>query len=89
MTPKTRQQYAAVLDGSAGTAAANREDAWQRGVEFLFERLVTGWTVAGVDWEGQKELLSRWRAASQEERSAVRDALRGHLAEWFPEMTAP
>ncbi len=89
MSLKTRQQYAAIADGSAATAAANREDSWQRSVEFLFERLVTGWTVAGVEWEGQKELLQRWRVASQEERSQVRDALRKHLAEWFPEMSAP
>ncbi len=89
MSLKTRQQYAAIADGSAATAAANREDSWQRSVEFLFERLVTGWTVAGVEWDGQKELLQRWRAASQEERGQVRDALRQHLAEWFPEMSAP
>ena len=89
MSLKTRQQYAAIADGSAATAAANREDSWQRSVEFLFERLVTGWTVAGVEWEEQKELLQRWRVASQEERSQVRDALRKHLAEWFPEMSAP
>ena len=30
----TRREYAA-----AGTAAASREDAWQRAAEFLFERL--------------------------------------------------
>jgi len=89
MSLKTRQQYTAIADGSAATAAANREDSWQRSVEFLFERLVTGWTVAGVEWEGQKELLQRGRVASQEERSQVRDALRKHLAEWFPEMAAP
>jgi crotonobetainyl-CoA:carnitine CoA-transferase CaiB-like acyl-CoA transferase len=89
MSLKTRQQYAGIADGSAATAAANREDSWQRSVEFLFERLVTGWTVAGVEWEGQKELLQRWRVASQEERSQVREALRKHLAEWFPEMSAP
>ena len=89
MSLKTRQQYSAIADGSAATAAANREDSWQRSVEFLFERLVTGWTVAGVEWDGQKELLQRWRVASQDERSQVRDALRKHLAEWFPEMSAP
>jgi len=89
MTVKTRQQYTAIADGSAATAAANREDSWQRSVEFLFERLVTGWMVADVDWEGQKELLQRWRVASQAERGQVRDALRAHLSDWFPDLSAP
>ena len=68
---------------------ASREDAWQRAVEYLFERLVNGWTVAGVDYAEQKELLMRFRVASQDERAEVRDAMRVHLADWFPEMTAP
>ena len=36
MTPATRRQYAE----AAARPAAAREDAWQRAVEFLFERLV-------------------------------------------------
>jgi hypothetical protein len=34
MTPATRREYAAVLSGNV----LSREDAWQRAVEFLFER---------------------------------------------------
>ena len=67
----------------------SQEDAWQRAVEFLFERLAVRWMIAGVPIEKQKELLARYRFASQDERAWIRDALREHLAEWFPEMEAP
>jgi hypothetical protein len=58
-------------------------------VEFLFERLVAGWHVAGVEYAGQKELLGRFRVASQQERLDVRAALRAHCAEYFPDVEAP
>ena len=85
MTPGTRREYADTLAGSP----LSREDAWQRAVEFLFERLATRWEIAGVPIEKQKELLQRFRFASQDERRWIRDALREHLAEWFPDMRAP
>jgi hypothetical protein len=85
MTPATRREYAAVVAGSP----LDREDAWQRAVEFLFERLAVEWEIAGVSTTRQKELLARLRIASAEERRFVRDALREHLAEHFPELEAP
>ena len=85
MTPKTRQEYAATLAGQP----LSQEDAWQRAVEFLFERLAVRWEVAGVPTEGQKALLLRFRVATQDERRFVRDALREHMAEHFPELQAP
>src|SRR5919109_2134572 len=85
MTPKTRQQYAATLAGNP----LSQEDAWHRAVEFLFERLAVRWEIAGVPTEGQKALLMRFRVASQDERRFVRDALREHVAEHFPELQAP
>jgi hypothetical protein len=85
MTPATRREYAAVLAGSP----LEREDAWQRGVEFLFERLAVEWEIAGVTTSRQKELLARYRVASAAERRFVRDTLRAHLAEHFPELNAP
>ena len=85
MTPKTRQEYAAVLAGHP----LSQEDAWQRAVEFLFERLAVRWEIAGVPTEGQKALLMRFRVATQDERRFVRDALRAHAAEHFPELQAP
>jgi hypothetical protein len=88
MTPATRREYAGVLAGDA-RPAATREDAWQRGVEFLFERLATSWTIAGVETTGQRELLQRFRFANADERQWIRDVLREHLAEWFPELQAP
>ena len=81
LTPKTRTAYAAL--------GGVREDAWQRAVEFLFERLAVRWSVGGVDYVRQKELLGRFRMASIEERGWVRRTLRTHLAEHFPEMDAP
>lgn len=90
MTPSARREYAeALAGGGAARAAATREDAWQRAVELLFERLAVHWTVAGAPIEKQKELLQRFRFASQEERAWIRGVLREHLAEWFPDVEAP
>ena len=88
MTPATRREYAAALAGE-DALAASREDAWQRGVEFLFERLAVRWEIAGAPIEKQKELLARYRFATQDERSWIRGVLREHLAEWFPDVQAP
>jgi hypothetical protein len=86
MTPATRLQYAEVAKGNI----LSREDAWQRSVEFLFERLAVRWEIVGTPpITRQKELLARFRFASQEERRWIRETLRTHLADWFPEMEAP
>jgi hypothetical protein len=84
LTPKTRLRYAEVLSGGL-----EREDAWQRATELLFERLAVSWTIAGVRSERQKELLARYRMASSDERGFVRQALREHVEEHFPELEAP
>lgn len=86
MTPATRREYAAAMAGSP----LSREDAWQRGVEFLFERLAVRWEIAGTEpITRQKELLGRYRMATQDERAWIRDVLREHVAEHFPELEAP
>ena len=85
MTLKTRAQYRDVLHGNV----LSQEDAWQRAVEFLFERLAVRWTIAGVPTEGQRELLLRLRAATPDERRFVRETLRAHCTEWFPDVEAP
>ena len=86
MTPATRQEYAAAIGGSP----LSQEDAWHRGVEFLFERLAVRWEIAGTDpIDRQKELLARFRMATQAERRWIRDVLREHLAEHFPDVEAP
>jgi hypothetical protein len=85
MTPKTRAQYAATVSGSP----LSQEDAWQRAVEFLFERLAVRWVVAGVPTERQQELLARFRVATQGERRWIRDVLREHIADNFPDVEAP
>jgi hypothetical protein len=66
-----------------------QEDAWQRAVEFLFERLAVRWVVSDVPTEGQKQLLMRFRVATRDERGWIRDVLREHLAEHFPDIEAP
>jgi hypothetical protein len=86
MTPGTRREYAVALGGSP----LSREDAWQRAVEFLFERLAVRWEIAGAEpIRKQRELLARFRFASSDERRWIRDVLREHLAEHFPELDAP
>ena len=90
LTPAARREYAqALAGGGAARAAATREDAWQRAVELLFERLAVRWTITGAPIETQKELLARFRVASQAERAWIRGALREHCAEWFPDVEAP
>jgi hypothetical protein len=84
LTPATRRQYADTLAGGL-----EREDAWQRATELLFERLAVSWTIAGVRTERQKDLLARYRVASADERRFVRDSLRSHVRERFPELEAP
>jgi hypothetical protein len=84
LPPGARREYVRVLAGGL-----DREDAWQRGVELLFERLAVSWTIAGLELTRQKELVERYRMASSEERRFVRDALREHVTEHFPELQAP
>jgi hypothetical protein len=85
MTPATRRQYADTLHGNV----LSQEDAWQRAVEFLFERLAVRWEAAGVPYEKQKELLQRFRMSSPDERHWIRAVLREHCAEHFPDLEAP
>ena len=86
MTPATRQQYATALSGNI----LSQEDAWQRAVEFLFERLAVRWDIAGAEpLTKQKELLGRFRFATADERRWIRGVLREHLTEHFPDMEAP
>jgi hypothetical protein len=84
LSPGSRREYAAVLAGGL-----EREDAWQRAVEFLFERVAVAWTISGLEINRQKELLARYRIASGDERRFVRDSLREHVREHFPELQAP
>ncbi|MGH2877403.1 MAG: hypothetical protein ACRDL8_19410 [Solirubrobacteraceae bacterium] len=84
LSPATRREYAATLAGGS-----HREDARQRAIELLFERLAVSWTIAGVSTERQRDLVGRYRMASAAERESVLRALREHLTEHFPEMEAP
>lgn len=84
LPPGARREYADTLAGGL-----QQEDAWQRATELLFERLAVSWRIAGLETTRQKELLARYRVASGDERRFVRDALRSHVTEHFPELQAP
>jgi hypothetical protein len=85
MSALTRRKYASTLHNQK----VSTDDSWHRAVEFLFERLVERWEIYGVPTEGQAELLARYRIATPEERRWIRDVLREHLAEHFPDVEAP
>ena len=84
LTAGSRTRYADTLAGGL-----EREDAWQRATELLFEFLAVSWTISGLEITRQKELLGRYRMATADERQFVRDALREHVTEHFPELQAP
>jgi hypothetical protein len=85
LSPATRREYAQALSGNL----LSQEDAWQRAVELLFERLAVRWVIAGAPIERQRELLLRFRAAGAEERAWIRTTIREHCAEHFPDVQAP
>ncbi len=89
LTPGSRRDYAEALSGAGSRPAGTQEDAWQRAAELLFERLAVRWVIAGAPIERQRELLARFRVASSAERLWVREALREHCAEHFPDVQAP
>lgn len=84
-----RREYAEALAGTGAPPSATQEDAWQRALELLFERLAVRWVIAGVAIVRQRELLGRLRMASPAERAWVREILREHCAEHFPDVKAP
>lgn len=84
LTPGSRRDYSETLAGGL-----DREDARQRAIELLFERLTVSWSVAGVRTDAPRELLGRYRMASGAERDFVREALRRHVEANFPELEAP
>jgi len=67
-----------------GSAAASREDLWQRRAELLFERLAVSWEISGLPLTNQKELLGRYRMASPAEREWVRRTLDDHVQARLP-----
>ena len=86
MSPATRREYAATMGGNL----LSQEDAWQRAVEFLFERLAVRWEIAGTEpITRQQELLARFRFASHAERTWIRGVLREHVGATFPDVEAP
>lgn len=84
LSAAARREYSDTL-----ASGLHREDARQRGTELLFERLAVSWTIAGLDIDRQKELLGRYRLATPQEREFVRESLRAHAGEHFPELEAP
>jgi hypothetical protein len=89
MSPATRQQYARETGPEGTRAAANIEDMRARAVEFLFERLVSGWMIAEIPTTKPKELITRYRVSTRDERAWITEVLREHCAEWFPDVKVP
>jgi hypothetical protein len=89
LTAGSRRDYAEALAGISARSSATQEDTWQRAVEVLFEHLAVRWVIAEAPIERQRELLDRFRAASAQERAWVRQVLRSHCAEHFPDVQAP
>jgi hypothetical protein len=89
LTLGARGEYATIASGQKLAPGSNLEDAWQRAVEFLFERLAVRWEIAGVPIASQRDLLKRFRAATPAERAWIRSTLRAHCAEHFPDLEAP
>lgn len=86
----TRASYARIASGEGLSPGATREDAWHRAFEFLFERLAQSWTIADAEpLTSQSELLGRLRFASAAERAWLRDCLREHCTQYFPDVQAP
>lgn len=88
LTTGTRRRLARERSSPA-SAAASRDDSWQREVELLFEHLAVRWVIAGAPLQRQQELLARFRFASPQERAWVRETLRAHCAELFPDVAVP
>jgi hypothetical protein len=84
LTAASRLRYEDVVTGGL-----DREDAWQRATELLFEQLAVSWTIAGLEITRPGELLARYRMASGDERRFVRDSLRAHVTQHFPDLRAP
>lgn len=84
LSPKARAEYSRTLSGGH-----HQDDAWQRATELLFERLAVSWTISGLRIDRQRELLGRYRMAGADERRFVRESLRAHVQENFPELQAP
>ena len=71
----------------SGGPGSSQEDRWQRRTEMLFERFAVSWTIAGLPLGTQKELLGRYRMASEDERRWVRERLDEHVSRHQPELS--
>jgi hypothetical protein len=67
-------------------ATATADDLWRRRTEFLFERFVASWEIAGLPLTDQKELLGRYRLADSEQQRWVRKTLDEHVTAHQPEL---
>ena len=58
-------------------------------LEFVLNPATARFVAAGGAHGPRLELLARFRAASRAERAWVREVLREHCAEHFPDVSAP
>ena len=62
------------------SAAASADDLWQRRNEMLFERYAVRWTISGLEYAKQKELLARYRMADRATQEWVQRTIEHHVA---------
>ena len=62
------------------SAAASADDLWQRRNEMLFERYAVRWTISGLEYAKQKELLARYRMADRATQEWVQRTIERHVA---------
>ena len=62
------------------------DDAWQRRIEALFERLTVSWEISGLPMDDQKMLIGRYRMADQGERRWVQRTIAAHIDRFLPEL---
>ena len=89
LTAGSRREYAQASPAVGRRRRSTREDAWQRAVELLFERLAVRWVIAGVPIERPARAAGALAARRPDERAWVREVLREHCAEHFPDVQAP
>jgi hypothetical protein len=82
LSPRTIRK----LNKSHRKDAASAEDVWARRNEMLFEYLAVSWEVAGLPLDDPKMLIGRYRMASADEQTWVRQTIATHLERYIPEL---
>ena len=75
----TLRHTSAAIPEPHRSGASSLEDEWHRRGEMRFERLAVRWTISGLVYEKQKELLARYRMADRSTQEWVQQTIDRHL----------